>query len=320
MTKHQKGMLCCICAGASWGFAGVCGQFLFDQRFWNVDFIIPIRILSAGLILLLVALKLEGRDGFRRLFGQRRNVRDMVIFGILGIGLCQYAYYTTISAANATTATVLCYLGPVMIILWQALRFRRPPSGRETLAVAVAVAGTFLLATHGDPTSLAISVRALFWGLVSAFSQALYSVQPQRLTSACGTLTATSCGMILAGVLLCLLRQPWAHAEGVFDLPAWLAFAMVVLLGSVLCFAMYFTGVLLIGPEKAGILSATEPMVSALLSVFWLHVPFRPMDYVGFVLVVSTIFILGIAPRKKEASADSAALTEEPPAETELLN
>lgn len=65
------------------------------------------------------------------------NRADVLVFGVLGIGLCQYSYYTTIRAANATTATILCYLGPVLIVLWVALRARRLPETNETIAVVL---------------------------------------------------------------------------------------------------------------------------------------------------------------------------------------
>lgn len=310
----RRGYLYCIFAGAAWGFSGVCGQFLFDQRLWSVDFIIPLRMLLAGAVMLLVAAGVEGRAGFFSPFSTRRNGIDLLIFAILGLGLCQYSYYTTIREANATTATILCYLGPVLIIVWQALRARRLPAKNELLAVALAVLGTFVLTTHGDPTSLVLSPQALFWGLVSAFATAVYSIQPRGLTARCGTLTSAGWGLVLAGVFLCLVRRPWAHAEGTFDAAAWCAFITIVLVGSVVCFALYFLGVGLIGPTKASILSATEPLVSTLLSVFWLHVAFLPMDYVGFALVVSTIFILALPGKQlKNGGADPA-----PPAPEEL--
>lgn len=312
MTKTQKGYLCCLLAGVAWGFAGSCGQFLFERCGWDVDFLIPARILSAGILLLFVASFLEDRRAMLNVFRDKRDLRDLLIFGIVGIGLCQYSYYTTIRASNATTATVLCYLGPVLIILWVALRARRLPNAREAAAVAAAVLGTFLLATHGDPTSLALSEEALFWGLLSAFATALYTIQPKRLTAKCGTLTCTGWGMVAAGLFLCVLRRPWQHMTGVFDAAAWAAFAAVVLIGSVLCFGLYFTGLAIVGPTKAGILSATEPLVSTLLSLFWLHVVFLPMDYLGFALVVSTIFLLALPGRKKPEAgqAEQAERTE----------
>ena len=307
-AAFRTGCLYCILAGVAWGFSGVCGQFLFDGRFWSVDFIIPLRILLAGLILLPAALCSEGTAGFRRIYSTRRNGADLLIFGILGIGLCQYSYYTTIRMADATTATVLCYLSPVLIILWQTVKLRRLPEKKELLAVLLAMAGTFFLTTPGNLGSLALSAGALAWGLVSALATAVYSVQPRRLTAECGTLTATSLGMIAAGIVLCLVRRPWNHAEGIFDVSAWVCFFVIVLVGSVLCFGLYFMGVALIGPAKASILGATEPLVSALLSVFWLQVAFLPMDYVGFILVVSTIFVLAL-PSSGGADAEKTEQT-----------
>lgn len=302
MTATRKGMIYCILSGAAWGLAGCCGQYLFETSRWDVDFLIPVRVALAGVIMLLLARKVEGGAASRRVFATRRNVLDVLIFGVLGIGLCQYSYYVAIAESNATTATVLCYLGPVMIIVWVALRMRKLPSPAELLAVASAVLGTFLLATHGDPTALALSEKALFWGIVSAVATAIYTIQPKRLASECGPLTATGWGMVVAGVFLTLVRQPWAHVTGTFDLSAWLAFGVVVLIGSVASFGLYFSGMLHVGPTKASILCATEPLVSTLLSVFWLHVVFLPMDYVGFALVVSTIFILAIPVKQKQPS------------------
>ncbi len=302
MTATRKGMIYCILSGAAWGLAGCCGQYLFETSRWDVDFLIPVRVALAGVVMLLLARKVEGGAAARRVFATRRNVLDVLIFGVLGIGLCQYSYYVAIAESNATTATVLCYLGPVMIIVWVALRMRKLPSPTELLAVASAVLGTFLLATHGDPTALALSEKALFWGIVSAVATAIYTIQPKRLASECGPLTATGWGMVVAGVFLTLVRQPWAHVTGTFDLSAWLAFGVVVLIGSVASFGLYFSGMLHVGPTKASILCATEPLVSTLLSVFWLHVAFLPMDYVGFALVVSTIFILAIPVKKKQPS------------------
>ncbi len=163
-VPRRKRIFVLFAGGRGLGVAGVCGQFLFDQRGWSVDFIIPLRILLAGVLMLLLVAGLEGRQNLLRVFVSGRNRADVLVFGVLGIGLCQYSYYTTIRAANATTATILCYLGPVLIVLWVALRARRLPETNETIAVVLAALGTFLLTTHGDPSTLVLSKEALFWG------------------------------------------------------------------------------------------------------------------------------------------------------------
>ena len=74
-SPQKKGYLCCLLAGAAWGVAGVCGQFLFDQRGWSVDFIIPLRILLAGVLMLLLVAGLEGRQNLLRVFVSGRKLR-----------------------------------------------------------------------------------------------------------------------------------------------------------------------------------------------------------------------------------------------------
>lgn len=311
VSAAKKGYIFCVCAGLAWGCAGVSGQFLFEQKFWDVNFMIPLRMFAAGCIMLLLASKVEKTGDIFKVFRTRRNLIDLLIFASMGVGMCQYSYYATIDASNATTATILCYLGPVLITLWVALRNRCLPAWNELLALVAAVAGTFFLTTHGDLSTLVLSDKALFWGLISAVATAIYSVQPKRVTAECGTLTTIAWGMLLASVGLFAICQPWNHVQGTFDLSAWAAFFVVVLVGSILCYSLYFSGLQLIGPTKASILSVTELIVSAILSVFWLHVVFMPMDYLGIVLVGSTVFILAIPVKKRSPKVKEAEQQEQ---------
>lgn len=302
--SSKKGYLYCILSGIFWGTAGCCGQFLFDSRGWSVDFMIPVRISVAGIVVLLIAYCTEGPDTIKRTLQGRRNLLELISFGVLGIGLCQYSYYVTISESNAATATILCYLSPIFIIFWMALRTRHLPVYTEVISVVLAMTGTFFLATHGDITTLVMSEKALLWGIISAISTAVYTIQPKRLTAEYGTLSTTGLGMVIGAVFLLIVRQPWMHVEGVFDLTAWAAFAVVTLIGSAFSFTLFFCGMRYIGPTKASILCATEPLSSTILSVFWLQVVFVPMDFLGFLLIFSTIFILAI-PVKRSTSASS---------------
>lgn len=52
---------------------------------------------------------------------------------------------------------------------------------RELFCAFFAIAGTALIAMGGDFKSLAISEKALFWGLLSALACAIYTVEPVRI-------------------------------------------------------------------------------------------------------------------------------------------
>ncbi len=61
-----------------------------------------------------------------------------------------------------------------------SVRNKKVPQRIEMLALVLAVGGTFLLATHGNITNLAISTETLVWGLASAVAMALYNLIPEN--------------------------------------------------------------------------------------------------------------------------------------------
>ena len=92
----------------------------------------------------------------------------------------QYAYLSAIQYTNAGTATVLQYVTPVLILAFVCAKNRRFPTVSELVAIVMAIAGTFIIATHGQVTELAITPIGLFWGLSSAVTYALYILLPAK--------------------------------------------------------------------------------------------------------------------------------------------
>ena len=103
-NKALRGALLTLLGGMLWGFSGTCGQYLLQTKGLTSEFIVPIRLTAAGLLLLLVCAVREGRHIFDVF---KRDARDIVIFGVLGMSMCQYTYFSAIGASNAGTATVL---------------------------------------------------------------------------------------------------------------------------------------------------------------------------------------------------------------------
>ncbi|MGS9159741.1 EamA family transporter, partial [Salmonella enterica subsp. enterica serovar Infantis] len=79
-------------------------------------------------------------------------------------------FLLTIEKSNAATATVLQFLSPNIIVALFALARITRPGILVLTAILTSLIGTFLLVTHGNPTSLSISSGARFWGIASAFA------------------------------------------------------------------------------------------------------------------------------------------------------
>lgn len=177
------------------------------------------------------------------------------------------------------------------MLIWLALRDKRMPRPKELIAVACAMAGAFVLATHGDPSQLALSGTALLWCVLAAVSVAVYSVQPRGLIARFGTLPITGFGMLLGGLMLCVVFKPW-HVVGRWDGVTVLGMACIIIFGTIVAFSCYLEGVRRIGAAKGSILSAIEPVASTVLSVFWLGVPLGGMDFAGMAMIVAAIVLL----------------------------
>ncbi|MGL5433971.1 MAG: DMT family transporter [Lachnospiraceae bacterium] len=283
-----RGAALTLTGGILWGFSGTCAQFLMQTKHLTSNWLVPYRLLLAGLILLVIC-ALKSGTGIFDIW--KKDAPGIVIFGVFGMSMCQYTYFTAIGASNAGTATVLQYIGPVLILIYMSLRNRQMPDQKEMVAICLAVTGSFLLATHGNPGTMILSREALFWGLLSAVALAVYTVQPGKLLNRYGSVVVTAWGMLIGGLLLCLIFRPW-NMSVTIDREVVAGMGAVILLGTILAFSCYMEGVKCAGPKKASLFASVEPVSAAVFSVVWMNASFVAMNLLGFVCILSTVFLL----------------------------
>lgn len=301
--NKKTGYFLTVFGAVCWAFSGACGQYLFLHRGLDANWLVSVRLTMAGLLLVLYSLA-RWRSDAVQVFRTRKSVGAIIIFAVFGMAMCQYSYFRSIELSNAATATTLQYTGPALVLLWLALREKRMPSLKELIAVVCAMGGAFLLATHGDPSQMALSPKALFWCVLAAISIAVYSVQPRELIAQYGTIPVTGFGMMIGGLGLCAVFRPW-HIVGQWDAVTVIGMVYIIIFGTICAFCCYLEGVRRIGAAKGSILAAVEPVASAVLSVCWLGVPLIGMDIGGIALIVAAMVLLAgdseSSPDKKTA-------------------
>ncbi|OYD09984.1 EamA family transporter [Paludifilum halophilum] len=281
-----------------WGLSGTVAQYLFHHEGFRHDWLVMARlIVSGGVLLAAVAF---GKSG-KRIWniwkdpGDRWRVLLFAIVGLLGV---QYTYFASIQAGNAATATLLQYLGPVLITIYLALRWWKVPSGFEMGAVGLALLGTFLLVTGGRPGELTVSSMAVFWGLASAVTLAFYTLFPVRLLQRWGAATVVGWGMAIGGAGLMLMTPPW-QTEGQHW--SWTTFSFVmfvIFFGTLLAFYLYLASLKYLKPSETGLLASAEPLSAAFASVVWLNVPFGWMEWAGSLCIIGTVVLLSRSSEK----------------------
>lgn len=296
-SNMYLGSILSILAAGLWGISGAFAQFLFEKRGVNAEWLITMRLLISGIILLTIA-SIRSRSTLFDIWKDKKDIFSLLMFSILGMMSVQYTYFSAIQYSNAATATVLQYMAPLFISGFYAFKAKRLPSVIERVSIVCALTGTFLLVTHGRIDSLMISPKALYWGIMSAVSLAFYSVYPGKLLSKYGPMPVIGWGMFIGGASLCFVHSP-VVSDGVWDYTTVGSTAFVVLLGSLASFYAYLTAVKLIGATKASLLACAEPLAAVFLAVLWLNVSFELIDLVGVILILGTIVMLSLSKMKE---------------------
>ena len=278
--EQLRGIALTIIGGIFWGLAGVCGQYLFEERGLTAKWLVSVRLVLAGLILLLTVWAKQKKQMFE-IWREKRDVFQLIMFGIFGMAFCQLSYYVAVETSNAGTATVLQYTAPIIIMLYVSVRNKKVPQRIEMLALVLAVGGTFLLATHGNITNLAISTETLVWELMKKF----------------GTFNVIGWGMLIGGIFLCVFIKPW-HVIGMWDIYTVLAMAAVILVGTILSFTTYMEGVRLIGASKASLFASVEPVTATFMTVVFMGAAFQFVDFIGLAGILGAVLMLSLL--KKE--------------------
>lgn len=294
--RHTKGVLCALVGAALWGFSGACAQFLLANYDITPSFITAVRMLGAGALFLAV-LVVRNRAQLRAMLGDRRTVGQLVVFGGVGLFLCQITYTIVIGYTNAGTATVLQTTGIAFVMLATCLFMRRLPRMREIVGLVAAVAATWLIATQGDPSALSLPLVGLIWGIANGLSVAFYIMYPKKLFARWGSFAVTGLGMLAGGVVATAVYFGGAAFGQPLALPALdaaglLVFAAFIVIGTFAAFALYLHGVSVVGSVQGSLLGAVEPVSATVFSALWLATAFTGADLAGCALMIAMVFLV----------------------------
>ena len=290
ISSRTKGVLMAVIGSIFWGGSGVAAQFILQEKGMTADYLTAVRTIVAGILLLSIDAFINKNNIFA-IWKDKESRHRLLAFGVLGMMSVQYTYFVAIECSNAPTATIIQYLMPILILAWFSITERKLPSLSQVICAIMAIFGTALLVTHGSLTALAISDRALFWGILSAFAAAFYTVQPRWLLMRWPSPQVIGWAMLIGGAALSLIYPPLSY-PGIVDIPALLSLAYICVLGTAASFWLYVTSTKYILAQEASILNATEPLASIVFSIILLDVMFELPEIIGSLLIIMPIIYI----------------------------
>ena len=132
-----------------------------------------------SVVFLLGRLIANGKVKEYRTFGAR-NYKAVLGLGFLGFFVYEFLYYFGIAQLTASTACILNYLWPVMLVLFSCLILKEPFTTRKVIAMVASFLGVVVLSAGGNDQYGAHPVLGIIGCIVAAVSYGLFSVLNKR--------------------------------------------------------------------------------------------------------------------------------------------
>lgn len=289
-----RGILLTTSGAACWGLSGSVGQYLFSVQKMDSHWLVPIRLGAAGIILFIYCLMKFKRDTFLP-WKTKESALTMLTYGILGVSCCQFLYFLTIQLSSAAIGTIMQDLAPVFILIISCIAAARKPKIIELATITLAMIGVFFITTNGNLASMSVSPAAIIAGAVSGICVAVYNLLAPKLNHV-PVLVIQAWSFLLGGFAGLFIFQIWKYhyipnAYGI------LGIAFVVVVGNIMAFGLYISGVQKIGPQKAILYSFAEPITAAIISTLVLGTAFTGFEALGFALIFIMLWLTTVDTR-----------------------
>ena len=307
MNKYQKnifkGTIYSLLSGLIWGICGILGEYFFSHYQVSSGWITSMRLLVAGsFVIVLSSIKL--RFQLFEIWKNRNNYLPFLAYAILGIFSVQYFFYLCVEYSNATTATILQFISPVFILFYNHIIYKKKASKSAIFYVLVAMVGVFLMATKGDLSKLSITPLALLTGLLSALGVMFNVILPQRFAKKYGFVPTVGWGMIIAGIFSNFIYPVYKISFQVDAISICICLT-IAFLGTAFAFFLSMKAVSLVSPLVVSVVSASEPLSSAILSVLFLGLVLDGYLLLAMILIIIPMIFLSIEESKNKMKESS---------------
>ena len=299
-SSMSTGLIAALISCISFGTSGAFIKPLLEAG-WSPVAAVTARALTAGLVLLpFVLFSLRGR--WAALWRARWRVLGM---GMIGVAFTQAAYFAALRRIPVSTALLVEYLAPLLLVGFAWATTRRMPRPTVLLGSVLAVGGLVLVIGPGalqavDPVGLGIAFCA-------AVGCAAYFMIAARPADGLPPVALAGSGLLLAGVVLALVGAagllPFTATFGdltLFDttVPWWAPLLVVAIAGTAVAYATGIAASAILGSRLASFIGLLEVVSASMFAWLLLGEELSPLQFVGGALILG-----GIAAVRTESTA-----------------
>lgn len=239
--------------------------------------IVLMRTLIGGALLTCIVLL---RGGFDKESIRKDSIPLML--GGIALGLNWVALFGAYRLLNVSLATLIYYVGPILVLLFSPVLFHEKLSGRKTAAIVIVAVG--LICISGSIVVTGLNMFGLLAAILSALFYAALIIFNKRIIFTGGMQTAAvELDVAFVVVLVYTLFTAGLPRIVRSDLPYVAAIGFV---NTGIAYLLYFTGLRKMPVQSVALISYLDPVSALMFSAFLLHEAMTPIQIVGAVLII----------------------------------
>lgn len=284
-SRRKGGVLAALVSAFIFGFTPILGKLSYAGgsnavmlTFFRGLFAVPV---------LFVILKLQKVD----LGLSRRELRDLLLVGLLGSSPTPLLLYGSYSYIPVGLATVLHFMYPLVVALAGAVLFKSRLGGAKALSLLLGTAG-ILLFFEG---ATAVGAKGLLLALASSLTYTVYMLGVERTSlrhmhyfklsmyfCLLSVLVSGGFGLLTGQLTFRLTPEAWVYSFLV---------SMFVSIGAITLFQL---GIMLAGASTTAILSTLEPITGVLCGVLVLGEVLSLPKIIGCALILAGVLLVTV--------------------------
>lgn len=298
-----------VLSAITFGLSGSLASGLLDTG-WSPGAVVAVRVALGALLVLPFGLRaLRGRWGLLR-----RNVRLVVVYGLVPVAGTQFAYFSAVEHMQVGPALLIEYTAPAAVVGWLWLRHGQRPGRLTVLGAGLAALGLVLVLDLVSGADL--SVAGVLWALAAMVGAATYFIisaddsnglPPMALTA--GGLSAGALALaLLALVGLLPMRVSTQAAVYADTAVAW--WVPLLGLGAVTAALAYATGIAAsrrLGSRLASFVALLEVVIAVVFAWLLLAQLPGPVQLLGGAFILAGVVAVRIGEPASEVPSPATA-------------
>lgn len=288
IRRLRVGYAMATAAAALFAMNGSVSKVILDEGELTALRLTELRATGAALALAaFLALAAPHRLRFRR-----EELGILLLYGIVGFSLVQWLYFVAIERLPIGIALLLEFTAPVLVALWARLVWREPVRRRVWAALGLALGGLALVAEVWQEARLnGVGVAA---ALIAAAALATYFVAGEHATSRRDPVSLLCLSLGVSALFWAAVQPWWSFPFGSLDetvplggaleganAPVWALSAWMIVLGTILPFALSLGALRHLPATRVSIIAMTEVVLGALVAWLWLGETLSAAQLVG---------------------------------------